>query len=196
MLGLPNTSHRKLQNHPSAHTNILPSEVLSDRSGLQKGYSKAVDMWALGCVTVVLLTGRSAFRDPKTNEYSQDLADACNLEILECSSDWNQVSTRPKDFVGKLLQLDESKRLTATNALQDPWFSNELNKTDFKELYKRTVRHWQARVHKKPIIEFMNSHEVKHLPCSQNILAADKRIRSQRAQTPVVPPVSVPGCHS
>lgn len=150
-------------------------------------------MWALGCVTVVLLTGRSAFRDPKTNEYSQTLANNCNLEILERSSDWSEVPSRPKDFVGRLLQLDESRRLTAVDALQDPWFNNEFHKTDFEELYKRTIRHWQPRIRKKPIIEFMNSHEVKLLPCSQEVLDTERTSRGPGGQVPVEPPVSSPG---
>jgi hypothetical protein len=160
------------------------------RSGPKQGYSKAVDMWAVGCVTVVLLTGALPFLDPNTKEYSQALADDCNLEILESSSEWSEVSAPPKDFVGKLL-LDETQRLTAGLALQHQWFSNELHKTDFEELYKRTVRHWQPKVHKKPIIEFLNAREVKNLECSKKVLASERKTRGRGGQTPIEPPVCI-----
>lgn len=149
-------------------------------------------MWSLGCVTVVLLTGCSAFRDPRTHQHSETLAKNCNLTELEGSSEWPEVSARPKAFVGRLLLLEESRRLTAAEALQDPWFNNEFHKTDFEELYRRTIRHWRPRVHKKPVIEFMNAREVKQLPCSQKVLAGERRTRGHAGQTPVDPPVGPP----
>jgi serine/threonine protein kinase len=147
-------------------------------------------MWAVGCVTVVLLTGALPFLDPKTKEYSQALADECNLEILESSSEWSEVSAAPKDFVGKLL-LEETRRLTAGGALQHQWFNNELHKTDFEELYKRTIRHWQPKVHKKPIIEFLNAREVKNLECSKEVLASERKPRGRGDRTPIEPPVCI-----
>jgi len=147
-------------------------------------------MWSLGCVTVVLLTGGSAFRDPQTNQHSEALATNCNLTELELSEEWSEVSARPKAFVGNLLLLDESRRLTAEEALQDPWFSNKFHRTDFEELYKKTVRNWQPRVQKKSIIEFSNSSEVRQLPCSQEVLALERRTRGRVGQTPIEPPVS------
>ena len=149
-------------------------------------------MWSLGCVTVVLLTGSSAFTNPRTGQYSATLAQNCNLRELERSSEWSEVSARPKAFVGKILVLDESRRLTAEESLQDPWFNNHIHKTDFEELYKRTIRHWQPRVQKKPIVEFMDANEVKQLPCSQGLLAVERRNRGRTGQTPVEPPVRDP----
>lgn len=184
--------HREFSAAVILFTNSLHSEINFNLSGSSRGYSKAVDMWSLGCVTVVLLTGSSAFTDPRTCQHSTKLAQNCNLRELERSSEWSEVSARPKAFVGKLLVLDESRRLTANEALEDPWFNNHIHKTDFEELYKRTIRHWQPRVQKKPIVEFMDAQEVKQLQCSQGLLAVERRNRGRAGQIPVEPPVGVP----
>jgi serine/threonine protein kinase len=118
------------------------------------GYTKAVDMWSVGCVTVVLLTGGLAFTDPITNVYSERLARDCNLEVLQKSKDWQMVRRRPQEFVEKLLVLDESTRLTADEALRHSWFYNEVHKNDFEELYQRTIKNWHPRPPKKPVVDF------------------------------------------
>lgn len=170
-----------------------PHREIHGLPGHKQGYGKAVDMWAVGSLTVVLLTGALPFVDPRTNEYSQALADECNPEILEHSSEWSEVSALPKDFVGKLL-VNESQRLTADDSLQHSWFSNDFHKTDFEELYKRTIRHWQPKIYKKPIIEFMDAHQVKNLECSKGVLASERKIKVCGGQTPIEPPVCVLCC--
>lgn len=177
-----------------ATANAQHREIEIGRSGSRQGYSKAVDMWSIGCVTVVLLTGGSPFRDSRTKQYSDDLARDCNLTELKRSSEWSEISARPKGFVMKLLLLDESRRLTAEQALLDAWFNNDRLKPDFEDLYKRTIRHWQPSIRKKPIIEFMNACEVKQFQCSQNVLAAERRSQGRRGQSPVEPPVSDMRC--
>ncbi|RMD43127.1 hypothetical protein DV735_g2056, partial [Chaetothyriales sp. CBS 134920] len=122
-----------------------------------KGYTSAVDMWSLGCVTVVLLTGGSAFNDPETNTYSEQLAKECNLEFLRQSSEWQTVRARPAAFVERLLVLEDEERMTAEEALEHEWFSNEIHRTNFQELYQRTIKHWKRRSRPTNILEFQDA---------------------------------------
>ncbi|KIX09946.1 uncharacterized protein Z518_01027 [Rhinocladiella mackenziei CBS 650.93] len=131
----------------------------------KSGYTRAVDMWALGCVSVILLTGGLAFCDPVTNMYSEILARDCNLEFLRKSKDWQLVRKRPKEFVEKLLVLDEGARMTAEEALEHSWFSNETHKDDFEDLYRRTIKHWHPRTPKSQMIDFRDSGYIKSLAC-------------------------------
>jgi serine/threonine protein kinase len=108
-----------------------------------KGYTKAVDMWALGCVTVVLLTGGSAFIDPKTGQYSEKLASECSLEQLNNDPDWKFVNKRSKNFVYRLIVLDEAERMTAKQALQHHWFTNEICKKSFEMNYESAIKDWK-----------------------------------------------------
>ena len=144
-------------------------------------------MWAVGCVTVVLLTGGLAFCDPVTNAYSGKLARECNLEFLRQSNEWQAVRQRPKEFVEKLLVLEENARMTAEEALQHPWFFNEVHKNDFEDLYQRTIKHWQPRISKSQIVDFQDSGFIRSLECSQAFRDTSRR-SSPRVQLPVESP--------
>ncbi|KAI1612223.1 kinase-like domain-containing protein [Exophiala viscosa] len=167
-----------------------PETLKQSRSGAQyqpRGYTRAVDLWSVGCVSVVLLTGGLAFADPTTNMYSEKLARECNLTFLEESIEWLQVRRRPKDFVENLLVLDEAKRPTAAEALNHPWFSNEMHRNDFEDLYQRTIKHWVPRPPKPPTIEFQDPTYKYLLKRSPDAVDFGQRFH-QRHKSPVDPP--------
>jgi serine/threonine protein kinase len=151
------------------------------------GYTKAVDLWSLGCVTVVLLTGGYPFFEAGSGEYSERLASDCNLDVLEKSQSWRDVGARPKAFVKGLLVLDERQRMTAKESLTHEWFSNDAHRTDFEELYRRAIRHWRPRMPKDPIIELVEADNLKRLPFSQS-LRTESQKSCKRGPIPVDPP--------
>ena len=112
-------------------------------------------------MSVVLLTGGSPFTDPITNMYSQKLAHECDLEKLELDEDWMSVGERPKDFVRRLLVLDENQRMTATQALAHEWFTNPAHKEEYEKLYNRAVRDWKPPFRRVPILSELNPEELK-----------------------------------
>ena len=144
---------------------FYPREVSHDRASAegksQSGYTKAVDLWSLGCVTVVLLTGGGAFLDPRTGTYSERSAQACDMSLLRDSTDWQRVRSRPRSFVEQLLVLKEDERLTAPEALHHEWFSNEAHKTNFEDLYQRAIRHWRPSPPRRDIVEFHDASLVR-----------------------------------
>ena len=144
-------------------------------------------MWSLGCVTVVCLTGGYPFFDPETDGYSEDLARACDLRKLKNSVQWQTVGPRPEDFVSRLLVMDEDKRMTATAALEHEWFANDFHKTDFEELYSRTIKHWRPRRVKQPVIRLLSGSTRTNLPSRQDLGHAQKQDR-KKGPTPVDPP--------
>ncbi|KKZ68287.1 hypothetical protein EMCG_06043 [[Emmonsia] crescens] len=122
-----------------------PEVPQSTSSGSGNGYTKAVDMWSLGCLTVVLLTGGSPFADQETGQYSQNMARNCDLSTLEKEKDWQRVGLSAKDFVRKLLILDEDARMTASQAVSHKWFTNPAYKREFEELYQRAAKQWRPK---------------------------------------------------
>lgn len=123
-------------------------EVLRSSRG---GYTKAVDLWSLGCVTAILLTGDSPFRDPTLNQPAHLPKDS-DFERLERSIEWHNIGPRARDFVRQLLLLDESKRMTAKQALCHSWFTNRAHKCEFEALYRRSTKDWKPREHRGPLI--------------------------------------------
>ena len=129
----------------------------------KRGYTKAVDMWSLGGVAATILTGTSLFVDSKNEHFKinpdqaiANLAAECNLAHIDHSHDWQHVGERAKDFVRRLLVLDEMKRMTVTEALEHPWFTNGCHKNEFEAVYLRAIRHWKPRPRKPDIIEALN----------------------------------------
>ncbi|PGH07417.1 CAMK protein kinase [Polytolypa hystricis UAMH7299] len=127
-------------------------EIRRTESTRKRGYTKAVDMWSLGCLTVVLLTGGSPFTDPNTLEYSEEMAFNCNLDALEMDKEWQQVGERPKDFVRKLLVQDPERRMIAKGALIHGWFANPVHYQAFHEVYTRSVKGWDPRPDPRTIV--------------------------------------------
>ncbi|KAM9992734.1 hypothetical protein ACTFIY_010168 [Dictyostelium cf. discoideum] len=91
------------------------------------GYDKEVDMWSIGVITYILLCGFPPFYGDTVPEIFEQIMEA-NYEFPE--EYWGGISKEAKDFIGKLLVVDVSKRLNATNALNHPWLkSNNSNNT-------------------------------------------------------------------
>ena len=151
------------------------SEVAIDMEGRPAGYTKAVDMWSLGCVAAVLLTGASAFVDPVTRLHSDKLARQCNLDGLRNSREWQAVRERPKDFVEKLLTLSEVHRMTASQALDHDWFSNDFHRSDFNDLYQRTVKYWVPRPARSDLIQFHEASSLRKMAVAQGVVPGHKR---------------------
>jgi serine/threonine protein kinase len=127
-----------------------------------EGYSKSVDMWSIGCVTAVVLTGEAMFTDCAHPLYHKDprrvivgLAAQCDLSIMdnEYHPSWREVDPLPKDFIKRLLVLEEDARLTASESLAHGWFSNECYTEDLQDLYIRSIKDWRPRPTDSQLVE-------------------------------------------
>ncbi len=125
--------------------------------------------------------------NPITNQYCQKLAQECNLQQLECVAEWQPIGERPKDFVRRLLVLDEEQRMGPGDAKRHCWFSNDFHMFDFEAVYHRAIRHWRPRTLTAPVIDMINTHDLMELSMQQKSHLGQ---RSSRRRTPV--PVDPP----
>uniref|UniRef100_A0A673JRH5 Myosin light chain kinase family, member 4a n=1 Tax=Sinocyclocheilus rhinocerous TaxID=307959 RepID=A0A673JRH5_9TELE len=79
------------------------------------------DMWSLGVITYMLLSGLSPFLGDDDNETLNNIL-ACQWNFQE--DEFSEVSEEAKDFISKLLVVDKSWRLGATEALKHPWLAD------------------------------------------------------------------------
>lgn len=126
------------------------------------GYSIGVDMWAIGSITAVVLTGEQLFacrrHDPDDDEARYvviKLAAECDLSVLddEYHPRWGAIDNRPKDFIKSLLVLNEEDRMSAAEALNHIWFTHPMMAAEFKAEYERAIRDWLPRRKTDQLIE-------------------------------------------
>jgi calcium/calmodulin-dependent protein kinase I len=84
----------------------------------RKPYDQQSDMWSVGCIVFLLLSGNLPFLGRSQKELFRKIV-AGKYEFNE--EDWRNVSEDAKDMVENLLVLNPDKRLTADQALRHPW---------------------------------------------------------------------------
>ncbi|UKZ52326.1 hypothetical protein TrVGV298_006101 [Trichoderma virens] len=87
------------------------------------GHSRAADVWSIGVVTYVLLSGYMPFRSTNI----QDFLEECTREIIFHEKFWKNNTKDAKDFISCLMDLSPEKRPTCQNALGHPWLDDCLN---------------------------------------------------------------------
>ncbi|KAG4085388.1 putative calmodulin-dependent protein kinase type 1 [Neocallimastix lanati (nom. inval.)] len=108
-----NDSDRMLQTVCGTQGYMAPEIIL------HKGHGKPVDMWAIGVLTFIILSGYCPFSGETVAEENNNIVH-CNYEF-EPAEFWAGISENAKDFIRKLLVLDPEKRMTAHEALQHEW---------------------------------------------------------------------------
>lgn len=116
----------------------------------QPGYTKAVDMWSIGCVTAAMLIGRSAFAMSQASASRQlsaatviNAAAKCDLGVLDDVEVWGEIDRAAKDFIKRLLVLDERKRLTADESMAHTWFTQARHGHTIAERYDEAIASWK-----------------------------------------------------
>ncbi|CRH03907.1 calcium-dependent protein kinase, putative [Plasmodium relictum] len=92
---------------------------------IRKKYTMSSDIWALGVMVFFMLTGKYPFEGKNTPKVVDEIL---NKNINWKSKEFSSLSIEAVDFLKKLLERNEKKRLTAYQALNHPWIkSQELN---------------------------------------------------------------------
>lgn len=95
------------------------------------------DMWSLGVIVFVLLSGYMPFRGSE----QEQLERISTGKFLMKKEKWAGVSVDAIDFTRALLRVDPTKRLTAQSALEHPFIANRhIEKTDVDPLILQALR--------------------------------------------------------
>lgn len=125
----------------SLHTKVgtptyaAPEVILGD-------YSKEADLWSVGIICYVMLTGCPPFQADNMKALFQSIVNANTPYYV---SDWKHVSKEAKEFVKGLIVADPEKRMTVDEALNHPWiqhrkkYDNKIEPEVFEKLSKFKV---------------------------------------------------------
>ncbi|XP_034416597.1 LOW QUALITY PROTEIN: serine/threonine-protein kinase H1-like [Cyclopterus lumpus] len=117
-------------------------EYMAPEVLLRKPYSCAVDMWALGVVAYVVLSGSMPFEDDsRTRLYRSIVRGKFGFR----GDPWPSVSNLAKDFVQRLLPLDPGARLTAAQAIRHPWVVTVAAGSSMKNLHRSISQNLRQR---------------------------------------------------
>ncbi|XP_058477440.1 myosin light chain kinase, smooth muscle-like [Solea solea] len=106
--------------------------------------SLETDMWSIGVICFILLSGESPFQGNSDAE-TLALVTAASYEFDQES--FEDISDQAKEFISSLLEKDPSCRLSCTEALAHPWMVSftPLNRRPTKSLKKEKMRRFLAK---------------------------------------------------
>ncbi|CAB0010273.1 unnamed protein product [Nesidiocoris tenuis] len=105
----------------------LAPEVLRN-----KGYNRSLDMWSVGVIVYVSLSGTFPFNeDEDINEQIQ------NAAFMYPPNPWKEISSDARDLINNLLQVKQRKRYTVDKSLSHIWLQDFETWCDLRNLEKQ-----------------------------------------------------------
>lgn len=103
---------------------VAPEVVSYDR------ISYGTDMWSVGVICYVLLSGLSPFMGDNDSQTYNNITKA---EFDFDDESFDEITDEAKDFISKLLVKDINKRMLANQCLSHPWLDKEVIPAPMKE---------------------------------------------------------------
>ena len=141
---------------------------------IKRNYDEKCDIWSIGVILYILLTGRPPF-DGNDDE---EILNHVEKGVFDKSSyPYPLLSSNAKDLIDKLLQYDPKKRINADQAIEHPWFkSAEFKKKDkvnyispelAKELIQNMTKYKSDNMLKCAVIAYLVHHITNTEECNE-----------------------------
>ena len=135
---------------------------------LELKYNEKCDIWSLGVIMYVLLSGKFPFGGKEVNHIFKKIK-AGKYDLV--SPPFNRISKEAKDLITKLLELNPDKRISAEAALNHPWFTNNKIKEKLLDISAEDIKHMLTNVYNYNPQKYLQQaaiaylvHNLPHLP--------------------------------
>jgi len=85
-----------------------------------EGYTERCDLWSCGVILYIMLSGYSPFAGQKSSEIFEEVKKG---DFDFDKPIWNTISHSAKKLIKRMMEYNPNKRITAEQALADPWFA-------------------------------------------------------------------------
>ena len=144
---------------------------------LKRKYDEKCDLWSIGVILYILLTGRPPFDG---NDDEEILKNVEKGVYDKTSYPFPSLSALAKDLINKLLQYDPKKRISAEEALEHQWFKtaefkrkdkvNRISPELAKELITNMTKYKSTNMLKCAVVAYL----VHHLTNTEECIEASK----------------------
>ncbi|XP_072217765.1 serine/threonine-protein kinase D3-like [Leuresthes tenuis] len=133
-----------------------------------KGYNRSLDMWSVGVIIYVSLSGTFPFNeDEDINDQIQ------NAAFMYPSNPWKEISEEAKDLINNLLQVKMRKRFSVDKSLSHPWLQDYNTWLDLREFEtrrgERYITHESDDARWEEYADERGLHYPKHFIMSPNL---------------------------
>ncbi|XP_066542183.1 myosin light chain kinase, smooth muscle isoform X2 [Hoplias malabaricus] len=141
---------RRLENAGSLKVLFGTPEFVAPEVINYEAISYPTDMWSIGVICYILVSGLSPFMGDNDNE---TLANVTSATWDFEDEAFDEISDEAKDFISNLLKKDMSARLTCEQCFQHPWLKQDTKNMEAKKLSKERMkkyilrRKWQKTGH-------------------------------------------------
>ncbi|XP_004391985.1 PREDICTED: myosin light chain kinase, smooth muscle isoform X4 [Odobenus rosmarus divergens] len=133
---------RKLENAGSLKVLFGTPEFVAPEVINYEPIGYATDMWSIGVICYILVSGLSPFMGDNDNE---TLANVTSATWDFDDEAFDEISEDAKDFISNLLKKDMKNRLDCTQCLQHPWLMKDTKNMEAKKLSKDRMKKYMAR---------------------------------------------------
>ncbi|KAL7881804.1 hypothetical protein AOLI_G00086520 [Acnodon oligacanthus] len=141
---------RRLENAGSLKVLFGTPEFVAPEVINYEAISYPTDMWSIGVICYILVSGLSPFMGDNDNE---TLANVTSATWDFEDEAFDEISDEAKDFISNLLKKDKTARLTCEQCFQHPWLKQDTKNMEAKKLSKERMkkyilrRKWQKTGH-------------------------------------------------
>ena len=139
---------------------------------IKRKYDEKCDLWSIGVILYILLTGRPPFDGNDDEEILENVKKGVYDKV---AYPFPLLSSQARDLIDKLLQYEAKKRISADQALDHPWFKTaEFKKKDkvntiplelARELIQNMTKYRSDNMLKCAVIAYLVHHIINTEEC-------------------------------